>query len=320
MPSDNCINKRIDYLRISLTDRCNLRCAYCMPPEGIAIRPHEEIMTLEEILEFVKIFSSLGVKKIRLTGGEPLVRRGVIGLIKAIKSVEGIDEVCLTTNGSLLSFYAEELRKAGLNRINISLDTLREDSFKKITRTEFLPDVLKGIDKMKEFSSNPLKINMVVMKGVNDDEILDFVEFARLKSLTVRFIEFMKVTPLWREDRFIPIDQVIDVCKRKYALEKIGSIDSGPAVYYRIERGGILGFIKTDAVICRDCTRLRLTSTGEFKICLYETLGLRLKDLLRGGATESDIKEAINKKLLIKRCTDFRDYEEQKIFMSRVGG
>ncbi|MFH1753695.1 MAG: GTP 3',8-cyclase MoaA [Candidatus Omnitrophota bacterium] len=320
MPTDNCVSKKIDYLRISLTDRCNLRCSYCMPPEGIASRPHQEIMTLEEIVEFVKIFSSLGVSKVRLTGGEPLVRRGVIGLIKAIKSVKGINEVHLTTNGSLLSFYAEELKGAGINRINISLDTLREDRFKNITKTQYLGDVLRGIDKANEFDITPLKLNMVVMRGVNDDEILDFVEFARQKRLTVRFIEFMKVTPLWREDHFIPIDEVIDVCKRRYKLEKIGSIDSGPAVYYRMEGGGNLGFIKTDTKVCRDCTRLRLTSTGEFKICLYETEGLRLKDLLRGGSSEYEIKEVINKKLLTKRCTNFENYKLPNIFMSRVGG
>lgn len=314
------INKRIDYLRISVTDRCNLRCLYCMPREGIVSRPQQEILTFEEILRLVKIFSWLGVRKVRLTGGEPLARKGLVDLINNLVKIEGIEEVCLTTNGTLLSSYAEDLKQAGLSRINISLDTLKKDRFKKITKSDSFYNIIEGIDKAKSLNFHPLKLNMVVMKNINDDEIIDFVDFARSKGLILRFIEFMKVTPLWREDSFMPIERIKDICRKRLQLERLGRLEYGPAVYYRTEGDGMLGFIKTDEKSCEECTRLRLTSTGELKICLYETQGFRLRDLLRLGVCDEEIRDIIKAKMELKQYTDYRKYESEKLYMCSIGG
>lgn len=200
----------INYLRISLTDRCNFRCFYCMPKDGLRLIPKEEILSLEEIIRLVKIFSSIGIEHVRITGGEPLLRKGLCNLIKV--SSEMIDDVSVTTNGSLLKIYGKNLIKAGLKRINISLDTLKEEKFKKITGRESFRQVIKGIDHVIDVGFYPLKLNVVVMKNINDDEILDFVEFALKKGLTLRFIEFMKISPLWQNDYFMPIETVKEIC------------------------------------------------------------------------------------------------------------
>lgn len=319
MLMDDVIRK-IDYLRISVTDRCNLRCSYCMPKEGILNKPHNEILTFEELLRLVKLFVSLGIKRIRLTGGEPLARKDIVSLIGSLNKIDGIEDLSLTTNGALLSFYAKMLKASGLKRINISLDTLKVDRFRRITNSDSFYDVLEGIDKAKEMNLHPLKLNMVVMRGINDDEIIDFVEFARFKGLILRFIEFMKVTPLWKEGYFIPIEEVKDICAKRYRLKKTGITGSGPAEYYRVEDNVIIGFIKTDENICRNCTRLRLTSTGELKICLYETGGLRLKNLLRMGVCDEEIRDIIKSRIGIKDNTNFKNFESPKEYMYNIGG
>ena len=191
----------ISYLRISVTDRCNLRCVYCMPPEGIPLVSHEEILSFEEILLVVRASVELGIDKIRITGGEPLVRMGVAGLVNMISSVKGVKDISMTTNGVLLEKYAEDLVHAGLHRINISLDTLKHDRFKQITRTGELSDTLKGIEAAKKAGLNPVKINMVPMQGFNEDEIVDFARMTMGAGWHVRFIEMM---PLNRTAEFVP--------------------------------------------------------------------------------------------------------------------
>lgn len=315
----NNFKRDIDYLRISVTDRCNLRCIYCMPPEGVETIPQQELLTFEEIIGLAKIFANLGVRKIRLTGGEPLIRKGIVGLIGSLVNIEGIEEVSLTTNGILLSMYARELKKAGINRINISLDSLKEDKFGKITGSNCFCRVLEGIEKAKEAGFSPLKLNMVVMKGINDEEIVDFLEFALSQGLILRFIEFMKVTPLWKEDYFLPIEAVRKICERSFILSKMENRDSGPAQYYRL-RDGIVGFIKTDENNCRRCTRLRLTSTGELKVCLYESDGVVLKDFLRRGVSEGEIRDIIKIRIEGKRYTDYRSWRFSGAYMCSVGG
>ena len=313
-------NGRItDYLRISVTDRCNLRCIYCMPGEGIAHRPHDEIITFEEILRLANIFVSLGVKKIRLTGGEPLVRNGLAGLIESLAKIKGIEELCLTTNGTLLPDYAERLQKAGLTRINISLDTLKAERFSEITRSDSLYHVMEGIDKVIALGM-PLKLNAVVMRGVNDDEITDFVDFALSKKVTLRFIEFMKATPMWREEYFLPIEEVKSICEKKFTLSYLGKMGRGPATYYQIEGNNIIGFIKTEEANCISCNRLRLTSTGELKACLYESRGICLRNLLRNGASDWEIKDVIKEKAAAKQSIDYRSYESSKLYMYEIGG
>lgn len=291
-----------------------------MPPGGIMHRSHDELLTFEQILRLARIFVSLGVTKIRLTGGEPLVRKDVIELIRFLTGLEGIEEVLLTTNGLFLPGYAEQLKTAGLRRINISLDTLKKDRFRRITKGGSLCDTLEGIEKAKEIGLDPVKLNMVVMKGINEDEIIDFADFAFSKGVILRYIELMKVTPLWREEHVMPIEDIREICENAFSLQKTENPDSGPAEYYEVAGKGLLGFIKTDGNNCVNCTRLRLTSTGEFKICLYETRGLHLKELLENGNCDEEIREAIKERLRMKETTDYRDWESGKVHMASVGG
>ena len=316
----NNFKRKVDYLRISVTDRCNLRCMYCIPQAGITSMPHEELLTFEEVLRLARIFASLGVSKIRFTGGEPLVRRGIINLIKSFACIKGIEELSLTTNGTLLSFYAGELKKAGIKRINISLDTLKEDRFRRITAIGSLRSALEGIYKARDAGFSSLKLNMVVMKGVNDDEILDFVNFALSERLILRFIELMKVTPLWKEDYFIPIEKVRKICETRFRLRRIEDLGPGPATYYEVGKDGILGFIDTNEDNCRRCTRLRLTSTGELKLCLYERDPFCLRSLLRQEITDEEIKDIIEEKLELKQDLDHRCGESSKFYMCKIGG
>lgn len=314
------ISREIDYLRLSVTDRCNLRCVYCVPPDGIISKGREEILTFEEILRLAHIFARLGIKKIRITGGEPLVRKGIINLVRSLAGIGGVEDVSLTTNGVLLPFYAGELKKAGLGRINISLDTLKEGTFRKITRNNSFCKVLEGIDKAKEAGFYPVKLNMVVMKGINDNEIIDFADFSLSKGLILRFIEFMKVTPLWNQDYFIPIEKIKKICESRFNLGKIEDSGPGPALYYRSDKGGIIGFIKTDANNCRICSRLRLTSTGEMRICLYEKEGLFLKEFLRKGFDNEEIEDIIKIRLGLKEDIDYKDGEVSQLYMCKIGG
>lgn len=311
--------RRTDYLRISVTDRCNLRCSYCMPEEGIIPQPHDRILTFEEIERLVRIFVSLGGRKVRLTGGDPLVRRGIVNLIERLNDIEGMEEVCVTTNGVLLPAYAEDLKRAGVKKINISLDTLKEDRFKLITRGEGFFKVMEGIDKIKGLGFQSIKLNMVVMKGINEDEILDFVRFSLNEGLTLRFIEFMRVTPLWEEGHLFPIEKVKEICSTGFRLERIGHMGSGPAEYYKIENN-IVGFIKTDEKNCSRCGRLRLTSTGELKACLYEDKGICLRSLLRGNASDEKIRDIIKSKIGLKEYINYTDYESSTHYMCNIGG
>lgn len=291
-----------------------------MPKEGIINKPHKEILTFEEIVRLVKIFASLGIRKIRLTGGEPLARRGLARLIKSLAEMRTLEEVCLTTNGALLARHAKELKQTGLKRINISLDTLKEDKFKRITRSNLFREVISGIGAAKEQGFSPIKLNTVVMKGINDGEIIDFVDFAISKGLFLRFIEFMKVTPLWREDYYISAEEIRNVCKRKFGMKRLDITDSSPAEYYEIDRGGILGFIKTNEDYCKKCTRLRLASTGELRICLYENKGVSLKELLRSSHSDEEIKDVIASKTWTKQYADYNDYEFSRLYMCNIGG
>lgn len=317
----NTFNRKIDSLRISITDRCNLRCAYCMPPEGVKPVLQRQVLTFEEINRLANIFAGLGIKKIRLTGGEPLVRKGVTNLIRSLLNIKGIEEVALTTNGIMLSEYAPGLKAAGVKRINVSLDTLKEHRFADITGSNGFYEVIKGIEKASNLGFSPIKINTVVMKGVNDDEIIDFINFSLSKGLVLRFIEFMRVTPLWREDYFMPIEQVKEICNREFNLEKTQCLESssGPAEYYQVT-DGIIGFIKTDLNNCWQCNRLRLTSTGELKLCLYETSGISLNQPLRKGASDEEIRDIISANLKVKEVVDYRKWEEGKVYMFALGG
>lgn len=312
--------RKIDYLRISVTDRCNLRCIYCMPGGGIAGRPREELLTFEEIIRLARIFSSLGVSKIRLTGGEPLVRKELVNLVEGLSKIDGVEELCLTTNATLLYRHAQALKQAGLTRVNVSLDTLKEKTFKTITGFDFLREALEGIDEAKKVFPHPVKLNTVIMKGVNDGEIMDFVDFAFSKGLSLRFIELMKVTPLRQRKYFMPIEAAKKICEKNFKLRKLENASAAPVSYYGVEGKGVLGFIKTDMDNCRVCNRLRLTSTGELKLCLYETEGLFLREYLRKGFEDEEIKQILTERLVLKREVSYRSWETSRLYMSSVGG
>jgi cyclic pyranopterin phosphate synthase len=291
-----------------------------MPAGGIAARPKTEVLTFEEIVRLVRIFTTLGVSKIRLTGGEPLVRKGLVGLIGSLAAVEGIEEILLTTNGTLLSFYVQQLKRAGVSRINISLDTLQPHKFKKISRTDSFYAVMAGIEKAKKLYPAGLKLNVVAMRGINDDEITDFVDFCVSRDIVLRFIELMNITPLWKQEYFISIEEVKSVCEREYGLKKIDSAGCGPAEYYETEGQGVIGFISTDENNCRMCNRLRLTSCGELKLCLYEGQGFCLKSILREGLGEKQIREIIRSRLDLKKYAGYKTGEPNLLYMCDIGG
>lgn len=276
-----------DYLRISVTDRCNLRCIYCMPKEGMAFQPEETIMSFEEIAEVAAALSPLGLKKLRITGGEPLVRKGIDKLIHMLSTIPGIEDIAMTTNGLLLAKQADSLKKAGLNRLNISLDSLRPDRFAMITRGGDVNKVLNGIRAAVDAGFEPIKLNVVLMKGINDDEILDFLKLTLHSPLNVRFIEYMPIgesSDQWRRS-YIPLSRVTEVCTHagfEYAPVSIAK-SNGPSENLRITgAAGTFGLIHpVSDHFCDTCNRLRLTADGHIKACLYWSDELNVRSFTR---------------------------------------
>jgi cyclic pyranopterin phosphate synthase len=289
-------NRVIDYVRISVTDRCNLRCRYCIDGDFPFI-PHAEVLSYEEIIRFVRICASMGVKKVRLTGGEPLTRKGLPHLLKELGGIEGIADISLTTNAVLLADNLEELKAAGLKRINISLDTLRKDRFAWIACVDAFDRVIEGIKKATYSGLNPVKINTVIIKGFNDDEILDFVRIARKWDHEIRFIEFMPFgdTSLWKSTDIITSKQIEDTIRQKFELVPSMRRGKGPAKVYDIVGGsGRIGFISpVSSHICAECNRIRLTSNGMIRPCLFSEVEYDVKSLLRSGKNDEEIKEFI---------------------------
>ncbi len=288
----------INYLRISVTDRCNLRCIYCMPASGVGLMSHGDILTYEEIYTIAKAAAELGINKIRLTGGEPLVRSGLPKLIQMLAHIDTINDISLTTNGLLLSRYAAELKSAGLRRVNVSLDTLKQDKFESITRrNNNLGDVMAGIEVARSVGLNPVKINMVVMAGINDDELLDFATKTIDEEWHVRFIELMlPVGVSTTASQFVPVSDM-----RKH-LELLGELEpclpsagNGPAKYFRFPQArGTLGFITpVSEHFCFYCNRLRLTSDGKLRPCLLAEDEIDLKQPLRSGISSAGLKQLI---------------------------
>ena len=286
--------RSINYLRISVTDRCNLRCLYCMPPEGVPQIPHSEILSYEEIQTAAQAAAELGINKIRLTGGEPLVRAELPELIKMLSQIQGIRELSLTTNGILLKDYALELRQAGLSRVNVSLDTLRTDRFQYITRLGRLKDVFEGIQAANEAGFKPVKINTVVMRGINDDEILDFARMTCEDEWHVRFIELM---PFKGVAEFVPSIELRQHIGLLGKLEPCPSVaGNGPARYYHLDGAkGTIGFISplTELSFCSRCNRMRLTPDGKLRPCLLGENEIDLRMPLRNNASTEELKRLI---------------------------
>jgi cyclic pyranopterin phosphate synthase len=294
----------INYLRISVTDRCNLRCVYCMPEEGVTLMSHRDILTYEEIYTVAKIAAGLGINKVRLTGGEPLVRLGLADLVKMLASIEEIDDLSLTTNGILLAENAAALKKAGLKRVNISLDTLRPERFREITRCGELEDTLKGIAAAHAVGLEPVKINMVVMAGVNDDELIDFARKTIDDGWHVRFIEHMPVIA----DTPAP-SRLFSVREMRNRIEALGRLEpwkvdvgNGPAKYFRLPGAkGTIGFITpVTEHFCYQCNRLRLTADGKLRPCLLSEEEIDLREALRSGAYADELKQLIEKAIACK--------------------
>ncbi len=319
-------NRQINYLRISITDRCNLRCRYCMPPEGVEYKSHNDIMRYEEIESFVRVALEAGINRFRLTGGEPLVRKGVTSLVESLAPLPGLKELTMTTNGYCLEDRAQELKKVGLDRINISLDTLKAERFKRITRVDGLGQVRRGIDRAQRAGLNPVKINVVIIRDFNDDEILDFVNFSREEGLQVRFIELMPLNGESKERQggYLPAAEIITRIKQAgYQLKPLDIKGSGPALNYEIAGGeGRLGFISPlSHNFCSSCNRLRLTSDGYLKPCLSGSREFSLYDETGRLFPEEKLAELLNQACEVKPpAHDLTAGRQLARNMSQIGG
>lgn len=318
-------SRKIDYFRISVTDRCNLRCSYCMPPEGIKLISHDEILRYEEIIRLSEIAYKLGFRKFRITGGEPLCRKGISFLISGIAKINTNIDLSLTTNGVLLAKYVDELKSAGLSRVNISLDTLDRQKFKEITKSDLLDEVVNSIDKAIEVGLSPVKVNVVVVRGVNDDEILNFVEFVKDKPIFVRFIELMPfMRNNWDKEKFISSVEIKQIIDKHFNLLSIeDSYSNGPSVDYKIGGyKGKIGFISPlSEKFCGSCNRLRLTSDGHLLPCLMSNIEIDIKFAMRNGATDKELMN-IMQNAIIKKPEGHRLGKTYNTLreMSKIGG
>jgi cyclic pyranopterin phosphate synthase len=287
-----------DYLRISVTDRCNLRCTYCMPASGVLWQQKQELLTLEEIARIARIMASLGVKKVRVTGGEPLLRKGIVGLIRELGEIPGLRTVAMTTNGVLLSEHARTLKEAGLSGLNLSLDTLKRDVFQSITLRDEFERVWKSVETAIAAGFAPLKMNVVVMPGVNEGELLDFVELTRTKPINVRFIEYMPFKEnRWDKRGFVTYEEMRRRIEERYELRALPETFTENRVAEDFQVDGFVGMVSIIASMtrsfCSSCSRLRLTSTGSLKSCLFFPAEESLRDVMRNGASDQEIADNI---------------------------
>jgi len=324
-------------LRISVTDRCNFRCRYCMPSEKYEWIDRREILTFEEITRLARLFICLGVEEIRITGGEPLLRHGLENLVAQLANLEGLKDLSLTTNASLLGDMASGLSQAGLRRINVSLDTIDPEKFQQMTRRDDLSNVLGGLHAAARHGLSPIKINSVVERGINDDDILNLVEFSRKNGFWIRFIEYMDVgnSNNWVSERMVPKKEILDIIRAGYPLREVGRKDeSAPAVDYEFIDGiGHVGVIASvTEPFCRGCTRARLTADGKLVTCLFSDQGHDLKKLLRQGASDDELLESIRavwrarrdryseERLEALNSGDYQPNQRKKLEMISLGG
>ena len=312
-------NRNITYMRVSVTELCNLRCRYCMPEEGIAKKAHEDMMTAEETIMAVKAAARLGIRKIRVTGGEPLVKRGIVKLCGAISHIPGIEEVCMTTNGTLLPRFAKELKAAGVSRLNISLDTLDEEKYRHITRMGELKDALAGIEAAEQAGFCETKINCVLMGGFNDDEIPRFAELTRNRPIEVRFIELMPIGGGIGFDKaqFVSCETVLEKVPE---LESLGREDGVARLYAFPGAAGRVGLIRpVSCEFCQGCNKIRLTADGKIKPCLHSDQEISLK-----GMQEDEMEEALRRAILDKpekrEALDAESPSKAGRDMNQIGG
>jgi cyclic pyranopterin phosphate synthase len=293
-------------LRISITDRCNFRCFYCMPKEAMEWQPKAEILTYEEIVELTSILVSLGITRLRVTGGEPMLRRDLESLIQRLASIEGVEDLALTTNAHFLRGRAQTLKAAGLKRITISLDSLDQERFALLTGRNELTQVIDGIDAACEAGLHPVKVNCVVIRGINDDQAVDFARFARERGLQTRFIEFMPLDngKVWRRDMVVPGDTLRERINEVFPLTPVkGDHASETARRWRFADGkpGEVGFINpVTQPFCGHCSRIRLTADGQIRTCLFSNIEHNIKSLLRAGAQRDEITAFMRDVIAVK--------------------
>ena len=320
--------RELTYLRISGIDRCNLKCLYCMPSHGAGFESWDNLLTYDEIVTLVTCFTELGIRKVRFTGGEPLVRKDIAQLISKIRRIPEISELALSTNGVFLMRAARELKTAGLNRVNVSLDTLNRNRFQEIAKQDKLYEVLDGIDCALNVGLKPVKLNTVLMRGINQNEILDLVRFAIEKSIEIRFIELMPTNGLVQLDpaeRFLSTEKAQAEIEKEYNLVPVDSYFSSPAQVFLVEGTKTrVGFISPISnFFCARCNRLRLKATGMLKTCLHGKEDLDLKELLRLGVSKEEIKRRIEGVVWSRPEQHFLNETKmvhQDFQMSHVGG
>ena len=295
-PLTDSFGRVVRDLRVSITDRCNFRCTYCMPAEGMVWQDRAELLTFEEITRIVGVFTLLGVEGVRLTGGEPTVRAHLPVLVGQLASLPARPELAMTTNGASMRLMAEDLRAAGLDRVNISCDSLQPQRFAKITRRDSLPAVLDGIEAAKAAGFDPVKINCVLMRGVNDDEIVDFARFGREHGVSIRFIEFMPLDAddRWQRSAVVPSSEVLERVALEFPIEEIAH-GPEPASRFRYTDGaGEIGVIASvTQPFCASCDRVRVTADGQFRTCLFALDETDLRAIVRGGGSDDDLESAI---------------------------
>lgn len=330
--NDNTLTDRfgrhIKYLRISVTDRCDLRCVYCMS-EDMQFVPRAQLLTLEEVIRIGRVFTELGVSKIRITGGEPLTRRNIMEVFKQLGRLDTLKDFTLTTNGSQLGKYAHDLRRAGVDRINISLDTLQAERFSRITRTGKLQRTLDGIDSALDAGFERIKLNAVIMKHRNHDEILDLVDFAHERGMDISFIEEMPLGEIGDHDRaevYISSDEILDILQQQHELIPTTESTGGPSRYYRrVDNGARIGFISPHSHnFCADCNRVRLTAEGRLLLCLGQEHSVDLRRVVRTYPGEDEpLREAIIAAMDIKPLGHEFDLNSQPVIlrhMNTTGG
>ena len=333
----DALKRPIKDLRISVTDRCNFRCSYCMPLDEYEWINKKEILTFEEISRLATLFVGLGVEKIRLTGGEPLVRQNLDKLVAKLSSIGGLKDLCLTTNGALLAEKVAALKSSGLKRVNISIDSLDPETFRKMTKRGDLSKVLEGIFAAKQHGLHPIKLNAVIEKGVNEDDILSLIEFSRENGFALRFIEYMDVgnSNDWTSGKLVSKKEIIERIHSRYPLKEVGRAGgSAPSVDYEfIDGQGDVGVIASvTEPFCSSCTRVRLTADGKIVTCLFSGIGHDVKGLLRGGATDEEIIKFIvsiwekradrysAERLEALRSASYDPKDHKKIEMISLGG
>ncbi len=296
-PLTDSFGRVVRDLRVSITDRCNFRCTYCMPAEGMVWQERSELLTFEEITRIVGVFTGrLGVEGVRLTGGEPTVRAHLPVLVHQLASLPARPDLAMTTNGASMRLMAEDLRDAGLDRVNISCDSLRRERFAEITRRDSLPAVLDGIRAAKAAGFDPVKVNCVLMRGVNDDEIVDFARFGREQGVSIRFIEFMPLDAddQWQRGSVVPSREVLDRVAEAFPVEAVAHGPEPASRFRYTDGGGEIGVIASvTEPFCASCDRVRLTADGQFRTCLFALDEIDLRAVVRGGGSDDDLERAI---------------------------